>query len=70
MRRTLIPMTVAALLCGYALTAAEGSGPEVARSVSQAGFALHALYPERRDLETVFAEAGAATAVEEVRHAA
>jgi len=54
----------------YALTAAEGSGPEVARSVSQAGFALHALYPERRDLETVFAEAGAATAVEEVRHAA
>ena len=48
----------------YALTDAEGNGPELARAAADAGFALHALYPERRDLETVFAEAG------EVRHAA
>jgi ABC-2 type transport system ATP-binding protein len=50
----------------YALTAPEGSGPELAQAVGRAGFALHALYPERRDLETVFAEAGSG----EVRHAA
>jgi len=53
----------------YALTARDGAAPQVARAVGQAEFALHALYPERRDLETVFAEAGA-SASQEARHAA
>jgi len=40
----------------YTLDAAAHVAPAVAAAVTRAGFALHALTPERRDLETVFAE--------------
>ncbi len=53
----------------YALDAADDAAPAVSAAVHGAGFALHALSPERRDLETVFAEVNQATA-EELRHAA
>ena len=58
----------------FALQAAEGVAPVVSAAVHEAGFGLHALAFERRDLETLFAEidraAPAAAATEEVRHAA
>lgn len=53
----------------YVLTAPDDVTPNLARAIGQAGFGLYALYPERRDLETVFAEASASTS-REVRHAA
>jgi ABC-2 type transport system ATP-binding protein len=53
----------------YALTARDGAAPEVARLIHGAGFELYALYPERRDLETVFAEVSGSVP-QEVRHAA
>jgi ABC-2 type transport system ATP-binding protein len=40
----------------YRLDADEQVAPRVARSLADAGFALHALQPERQDLETVFAQ--------------
>jgi ABC-2 type transport system ATP-binding protein len=44
--------------------------PRVARAVGEKGLDLFALYPEQRDLETVFAEiTGANDAVPEVNHA-
>jgi ABC-2 type transport system ATP-binding protein len=56
----------------YALEAADGAAPAVSAAVSaavhRAGFALHALGPERRDLEALFAEVNRAP--QEVRHAA
>jgi ABC-2 type transport system ATP-binding protein len=72
-------------LCGaadgrfrYALDAPEDAAPTVSEAVHAAGFALYALTPERRDLESVFAEvnridAGGETTdrqEEELRHAA
>lgn len=60
----------------YALEAAEAVAPAVSAAVCDAGFALHALMPERRDLESVFAEVNrvdpqpAACPAEEMRHAA
>ncbi len=64
----------------YALDAGAHVAPAVGAAVYLAGFALHALTPERRDLETVFAELnrvggpGAANpddaAPPEMRHAA
>ncbi len=62
----------------YALQADPELAPAVAAAVHRAGFALHALMPERRDLETVFAEVNRADAAAnnadnadtEVRHAA
>ena len=53
----------------YALTAREGAAPELASLIQQAGFGLYALYPERRNLETVFAEVSGSVQ-REVRHAA
>lgn len=53
----------------YALTAEADAAPQVAEAMGKAGLTLRALCPERRDLESVFAEAGAST-VREVRHAA
>ena len=52
----------------YALEAREGAAPAVSAAVHRAGFALHALSPERRDLETLFAEVNRAPL--ELRHAA
>ncbi len=40
----------------YRLDAAPDLAPAVAGAVQQAGFALHGLCPERRDLESLFAE--------------
>jgi len=40
----------------YGLEAAQSVAPAVSAAIHSAGFALHALIPERRDLETVFAE--------------
>jgi gliding motility-associated transport system ATP-binding protein len=58
----------------YALEAADGTAPAVSAAVHAAGFALHALSPERRDLEAVFAEVNRIDAPqayqEEMRHAA
>lgn len=56
----------------YALAAAEGTAPKVSAAVLQAGFSLHGLCPERRNLETVYAEVSEAGSVEagEVQHAA
>jgi ABC-2 type transport system ATP-binding protein len=58
----------------YALEAQGDLAPAVGAAVVQAGFALHALTPERRDLETVFAELNRvdaqALAGEEASHAA
>jgi ABC-2 type transport system ATP-binding protein len=52
----------------YALDADEGAAPAVSAAVHRAGFALHALRPERRDLETLFAEINQVS--QEVPHAA
>jgi ABC-2 type transport system ATP-binding protein len=46
----------------YVLEAGPELAPAVGAAVVQAGFALHALTPERRDLETVFAELNRADA--------
>jgi ABC-2 type transport system ATP-binding protein len=58
----------------YALQAADTVAAAVATAVHQAGFALHALTPERRDLEAVFADVNRVTAdsqpAEEPAHAA
>ncbi|MGF1615038.1 MAG: ABC transporter ATP-binding protein [Gammaproteobacteria bacterium] len=56
----------------YALQAAEGTAPKVSTAVQRAGFSLFGLCPERRDLETVYAEASKAQPAEarEVKHAA
>ncbi|MEE4298087.1 MAG: ABC transporter ATP-binding protein [Pseudomonadales bacterium] len=40
----------------WRLTAEADAAPAVATAVTNAGWALHALQPERRDLETLFAE--------------
>ncbi|MFZ0256607.1 MAG: ABC transporter ATP-binding protein [Gammaproteobacteria bacterium] len=40
----------------YALQAVEGTAPKVSAAVQQAGLSLYGLWPERRDLETVYAE--------------
>lgn len=59
----------------YALQSAEDTAPAVSAAVQRAGFALHALTPEQRDLEAVFAEVnrvavpGAARPAVEVAHA-
>jgi ABC-2 type transport system ATP-binding protein len=52
----------------YALDAGDGAAPAVSAALHRAGFALHALSPERRDLEALFAEVNRAPL--EVRHAA
>jgi ABC-2 type transport system ATP-binding protein len=44
----------------YALDADAETAPAVAAALHTAGFRLFALQPERRDLETVFAEVNAA----------
>ncbi|QID16929.1 ABC transporter ATP-binding protein [Nitrogeniibacter mangrovi] len=57
----------------YALDVPETAAPAVSAAVHAAGFGLHALTPERRDLETVFAEVNRTetpVADTEVRHAA
>jgi len=58
----------------YALRTAEEAAPAVSAAVHRAGFGLHALAFERRDLETLFTEidraAPAAAPVGEVRNAA
>lgn len=56
----------------YALQASVTLAPAIAAAVHSAGFALYALYPQRRDLETVFAEVNRVDAErpQEVRHAA
>src|SRR5262249_54768823 len=59
----------------FALQAEEGVAPAVSAAVHRAGFGLHALAFERRDLETLFAEIDRAATPEvsqaaEVRHAA
>lgn len=60
----------------FALQAAEGAAPAVSAAVHAAGFGLHALAFERRDLETLFAEIDRTAAeplpvqAAEVRHAA
>ncbi len=58
----------------FALVAGESAAPRVSAAVFAAGFGLHALAFERRDLETLFAEihrdTPEATAEPEVRHAA
>jgi ABC-2 type transport system ATP-binding protein len=60
----------------FALQAAEATAPAVSAAVHAAGFGLHALAFERRDLETLFAEIDRAAAepvpaqAVEVRHAA
>lgn len=61
----------------YTLEAPASAAPAVATAVVGAGFALLALSPERRDLETVFAEVNrsgpavpTAPAAKELRHAA
>jgi ABC-2 type transport system ATP-binding protein len=56
----------------YALQAAEGTAPKVSAAVQQAGLSLYGLCPERRDLETVYAEVSEVDGLEgaEVKHAA
>jgi ABC-2 type transport system ATP-binding protein len=58
----------------YALQAPESAAAAVSAAVHRAGFALHALTPERRDLEAVFAEVNRVGAepqpAEEPAHAA
>lgn len=46
----------------YALDAPPETAPAIARTVCEAGAALYALEPRRRDLETVFAEVNGETA--------
>jgi ABC-2 type transport system ATP-binding protein len=40
----------------FRIRAAAASAPAVAEAMARAGLRLHALQPERRDLEAVFAE--------------
>ncbi|HEX7383089.1 MAG TPA: ABC transporter ATP-binding protein [Burkholderiaceae bacterium] len=55
----------------FVLDADEGAAPAVSRAVLGAGFGLHALHFERRDLESVFAEVNRGDAdATELRHAA
>lgn len=56
----------------YALQAAEGTAPKLSAAMQQAGLALYGLCPERRDLETVYAEVSEVGRSEagEVSHAA
>lgn len=56
----------------YALQAAEGTAPRVSAAVQQAGLSLYGLCPERRDLETVYAEVSEVKSFRapEVQHAA
>ena len=56
----------------FALRTEQSAAPAVSAAVHNAGFGLHALAFERRDLETLFAEIdrAAPAQVEEVRHAA
>ncbi len=56
----------------YALQAAEEMAPKVGAAVQQAGLSLYGLCPERRDLETVYAEVSEVDRFEapEVIHAA
>ena len=52
---------------------ARSVGAEISAAIVSAGCALHAMYPERRDLETLFAELTSTTqgvCIGEVRHAA
>ena len=48
----------------YRLDADEQAAPLVARALADAGLALHALQPERQDLETVFAQVNGHAAME------
>jgi len=55
----------------YAVAAPDSAAPLISAAVSRAGLALYGLCPERRDLETVFAEVNEAAAqAGEVPHAA
>ena len=56
----------------YALEAGDDAAPVVGAAIQKAGFPLYALCPERRDLETVFAEVDAAIGgvAQEVEHVA
>ncbi|HXF44763.1 MAG TPA: ABC transporter ATP-binding protein [Burkholderiaceae bacterium] len=54
----------------FALEAAEDAAPAVSRALHAAGFGLHALGFERRDLETLFAEIDRVDVRPEVRDAA
>lgn len=56
----------------YALQAAEAAAPKVGAAVQEAGLSLYGLCPERRDLETVYAEVSEVDRPEapEVNHAA
>ena len=52
----------------YRLDAPPDAAPEVARALAGAGLGLYALQPQRRDLETLFAEVNAADLNAEVTH--
>nr|MBS0019663.1 ABC transporter ATP-binding protein [Gammaproteobacteria bacterium] len=56
----------------YALQSAEGTAPKVSAVLQQAGLALYGLWPERRDLETLYAEVNEVDrfGAPEVNHAA
>ena len=62
------PLASAAGPHRFRLAAAAETAPAVASAVTGAGFALHALEPERRDLETLFAEVNEAADAREVAH--
>ncbi len=49
--------------------AARDVAPEIARAITNGGLRLFALYPDQRDLETVFADMTADAAREDVTHA-
>ena len=49
--------------------AAGEAASRVARAINDRGLSLFALYPESRDLETVFAEITAGAEAQEVAHA-
>jgi ABC-2 type transport system ATP-binding protein len=57
----------------YSLTlnghAADDAASHVARAINDSGLSLYALYPESRDLETVFAEITSGADAQEVAHA-
>lgn len=52
----------------YSIEADDGMAPEIADTIAKAGLKLFALQPERRNLETVFAQVNETNAVGEVRH--
>jgi ABC-2 type transport system ATP-binding protein len=54
----------------YSIEAEASFAPAIGAAVIGAGFALYALEPEARTLESVFAEVNAAATAEDVRHAA